>query len=83
MCLTFGCNPQIIFCYVFGSSELVIFLLKAFGHWVSCERNLSCNFIQIVLKLFRCFCQVLNMLTFGCNPRIIFCYFFAVRTKSY
>ena len=45
--------------------------------WVLCERNSSCNFIPILLKLYRCFCQGLKMcMTFGYNPQINFCHFF-------
>ena len=35
MCMTFGYNPQIIFCYFFHSLNLVIFGLittEAYGH---------------------------------------------------
>ena len=45
--------------------------------WVLCERNSSYNFIPILLKRYRCFCQGLKMcMTFGYNPQINFCYFF-------
>ena len=45
--------------------------------WVLCERNSSYNFIPILLKLYRCFCQGLKMcMTVGYNPQIIFCHFF-------
>ena len=45
--------------------------------WVLCEHNSSYNFIPILLKLYRCFCQGLKMcMTFGYNPRINFCHFF-------
>ena len=45
--------------------------------WVLCERNSSYNFIPILLKLYRCFCQGLKMcMTFGYNPQINFCHFF-------
>ena len=72
MCMTFGCNPQII-CIL----DLVIFGLKAFRNWLSCERNSSCSFIRIISKVCRYLCQVLTMcMTFGCNPQIIICYFF-------
>ena len=37
MCMMFGCNLQIHFCHFFCSSDLVIFWLKAFRQWVSCE----------------------------------------------
>ena len=37
--MAFCSNPQINFCYLFHSSDLVIFRLKAFRHWASCERN--------------------------------------------
>ena len=45
--------------------------------WVLCEHNSSYNFIPILLKLYRCFCQGLKMcMTFGYNPQINFCHFF-------
>ena len=45
--------------------------------WALCERNSSYNFIPILLKLYRCFCQGLKMcMTFGYNPQINFCHFF-------
>ena len=45
--------------------------------WVLCERNSSYNFIPILLKLYRCFCQGLKMcMTFGYSPKINFCHFF-------
>ena len=45
--------------------------------WVLCELNSSYNFIPILLKLYRCFCQGLKMcMTFGYNPQINFCHFF-------
>ena len=44
---------------------------------VLCERNSSYNFLPILLKLYRCFCQGLKMcMTFGYNPQINFCHFF-------
>ena len=36
----------------------VILGLKAYKHWVSCERNASCSFIWIFLKLCRRFVKV-------------------------
>ena len=43
--------------------------------WVLYERNSSYNFIPILLKLYRCFCQGLKMcMTFGYNPQINFCH---------
>ena len=40
---------------------------------VPCERNSSYNFIPILLKFYRCFCQGLKMcMTFGYNPQINF-----------
>ena len=45
--------------------------------WVLCERNSSYNFIPILLKLYRCFCQGMKMcMTFGYNSQINFCHFF-------
>ena len=45
--------------------------------WVLCERNSSYNFIPIILKHYRCFCQGLKMcMTFEYNPQINFCHFF-------
>ena len=50
---------------VFASVRLCVPLFK----WVLCERNSSYNFIPILLKLYRCFCQGLKMCTtFGYNP---------------
>ena len=88
MCMTFGCNAQINFCHfwpysayqflsLFCSSDLIIFGLKAFRRWISCECNSSYSFTPIFLKLCICFCQGLEMcMTFGCNPQMNFCYFF-------
>ena len=45
--------------------------------WVLCDRKSSYNFIPILLKLYRCFCQGLKMcMTFGYNPKINFCHIF-------
>ena len=60
MCMTFCCNPQINFCLLFRSSDFVIFGLKAFRHWVYCERNSSYSFSQIFLNICS-FCQGLKM----------------------
>ena len=77
MCMMFGCNPQINFLLLFSQFyNLVIFGLKAFRHWVSCEHNslYSCSWIS--LKLCRCFCQSLKMcMMFDCNAQINFCHF--------
>ena len=61
MCMTFCCNHHINFCPFFRNSDLVILGLKTFRHWVSCERNSSYSFSQIVwnvasvfLKVWRC-----------------------------
>ena len=79
MCMTFGCNPQIILSlfsqfelsHIFGSTSA-----HAYRHWVSCEHSPSYNFCQIFLQIYRCFCQGLKMcMTFGCNPQIIFVFF--------
>ena len=58
--MTVSCNPQIIFSHFFCSSDLVIFGLKAYRHWVSCERNsfYSLTSSKIFLKLCRCFVKV-------------------------
>ena len=77
ICIMFSCNPQIIFCHFFRSLNLVIFWLNFFQSWVPCECNSSYNFSQIFLKLCRFICQGLKMcMMFGCNPQMIFCYFF-------
>ena len=80
MCMTFGYNPQINFCHFFHSLNLVILdsaTTEAYGHKVPCECNSSYNFIPILLKLYRCFCQGLKMcMSFGYNPQINFCHFF-------
>ena len=89
MCMTFGCNPQISFCYFFHSSDLVSFGFKALRHWVSCKHNSSYSFRPICWKRGRCLCQGLNMcMTFGCTPQIKFCHIFrrltySVSTKAY
>ena len=60
MCMAFGYNPQINFCHFFHSLNLVIFgsiTTESYGHLIPCERNSSYNFISILLKLYRCFCQ--------------------------
>ena len=84
MCMTFGYNPKINFCHFFHSLNLVIWaqlLLKLMDirYNVPCERNFSYNFIPIVLKLYRCFCQGWNIcITFGYDLQINFYNFFAV-----
>ena len=53
ICMTFGCNPQSNFCYVFRSLNLVNFgstSTEAYKHWVSCEHNSSYKF-----SISRCF----------------------------
>ena len=55
----------------------VLLCVRPSFKWVLCERNSSYNFIPILLKLYRCFCQGLKMcMTFGYNPQINFCHFF-------
>ena len=77
MCMPFACYPQMHFGHFFRSSDLINFGLQAFSHWVSCERDFSFSFTQILSKRCRCFCQGLKMcVTFGCNPQINFCHLF-------
>ena len=81
MCMPSGNNPQINFYHFFHSLNLVILgstTTEAYGHLVPCERNSSYNFIPILLKLYRCFCQGLKMcMTFGYNPQVIFLLLFS------
>ena len=51
MCMTFDCSPQIIFLYFFRSPDFVILGLKAFRHWVSCERNSSYSASRVDLVI--------------------------------
>ena len=44
MCMTFGCNPQINFCYFFCSSNLVIFDLDT-EHLVNPTTGLAGPFL--------------------------------------
>ena len=77
MCMTFGCNPQINFCYLFTSLNIIIFAHKAYRHWVSCEPNLfhKSQFYLDLFNTFQVFCQGLKTcLTFGCNPQIKCCH---------
>ena len=76
MCMTFGCNPRIIFCHFFRSSDLGLKHLDT-GYLM------DANLFKSSLDLFetcRCFCQDLKLwMTFGCNPQINFVTFFAIR----
>ena len=81
MCMLFGYNLCINFCYFFPLCELCHFLtsdsMKMFWQWVPSERNSSYNFIPIVLKLCTCFRHGLEIcMWFGNNPWINFCHFF-------
>ena len=79
ICMTFCCNPRINFCCFFRSLNLVIFGLKSFRHWVSCERKSSYSFNRIFLRLSWCLCQGLNMcMPLCCNPHINIFTFFPV-----
>ena len=60
MCMAFGCNPQIQFCYIFRSLNLISFY-QSIMHWVSCERTSSYNFTWVFSKLGSCFCLGLMM----------------------
>ena len=80
MCMWFGYNPCIHFCYFFHFANFCHFLtsdsMKMLWQWVPCERN-SYNFIPIFLKLYTSFCHGLEMcIWFGYNPWINFCHFF-------
>ena len=55
----------------------VLLCVRPSFKWVLCERNSPYNFIPILLKLYRCFCQGLKMcMTYAYNPQINFCHFF-------
>ena len=59
MCMTFGSNPQIIFCHIFCSLNLVNFgstSTEAYRHWVSCERN-SFTIVPITFLTLQVFCK--------------------------
>ena len=81
MCMWFGYNPCVYFCYLFPLCELCHLLtsdsMKMLWQWVPCERNSSYNFILIFLKLCTCFRHGLEIcIRFGYNPWINFCHFF-------
>ena len=77
MCMWFGYNCEVIFCYFFHFVNLVIFWPQMNRQWVPCERNSSYNFIPIFLKLCTCFLHGQKMcMWFGYNPCFNFCHFF-------
>ena len=57
VCIWFGYNPPIKFCYFFSQFELShfsgILTMKVNGQWIPCVRNSSYSLIQILLKLYR------------------------------
>ena len=55
MCMTFGCNPQIIFCYFIRNSDLIILGIKHLdtGYLVNATRPTI--LARSFLKLCRCF----------------------------
>ena len=61
--------------------NLVIFsdilTMKVNVQWVPCASNSSYNYIQILLKLYRCLDHALKIcMCFGYNPQINFAHFF-------
>ena len=69
----FAAILRLLLATFFRSLDLVIFGLKAFRHWVSCECNSSYSLSRIISELCRCFYQGLKMcMTFCCNPQINF-----------
>ena len=76
ICMWFGYNPQINFCYFFRHF-LGIFTMKVNGQWVPCVCNSSYSFMPIYLKLCMCYGHGLKIcMWFGYNSWIIFCHFF-------
>ena len=81
MCMWFGYNPCINFCYFFHFANFCHFLtsdsMKMLWQCVPCECNSSYNLIPIFLKLCTCFRYGLEIcIWFGYNPWINFCHFF-------
>ena len=80
MCMWFGYNPCIYFCYFFHFANFVIFWPQIL--WKCCDSGYlvsatSYNFLLIFLKLCTCFRHGLEMcMWFGYNPWINFCHFF-------
>ena len=75
ICILFGYNPQINFCYFFHDLNSIfgILTMKVNGQWVSCVRNSSYSFMLILLKLYLCYAHGLKIcIWFGYNPQIIF-----------
>ena len=71
-----ACGLDIIVRFWGGGSLFPIGELSHFStSMVPCERNSSCNFLPIFLKLCTCFLHGLKM-WFGYNPCVNFCHFF-------
>ena len=82
MCMAVDSNPQINFCHVFRSLNIVFFWLDFYqsildtGYLINCDCNSSYSLSWNFLELCRCFCQGLKIcMTFACNPQIKFCHF--------
>ena len=81
ICMWFGYNPQINFCYFFRNlNELShfsgIFTMKVNGQWVPCVRISSYNFMPIHLKLYMCYGHGLKIcMWFGYNPYCFLSFF--------
>ena len=81
--LRFGCNPQIIFLSLFSQFELSHFLGSTSTKIYIDNWYLVNTTPQIILKLWRCFCEGLKMcMRFGCNPQIFFVTFSQFELKS-
>ena len=62
----------------------VLILDKVNRLWVPCVRNSSYSLILNLLKLHRCCDHALKIcISFGYNPQIIFCHFFAILTLPF
>ena len=80
ICMWFGYNPPINFCYFFRNLDLAIFqaflTMKVNGQWVPCVGNYSYSLIEILLKLYRhCdhFLKIYMWLRY--TPQVNFCHF--------
>ena len=80
ICIWFGYNPLLNFCYFFSQFELShfsgILTMKVNEQWVPCVRNSSYSLIQILLKLYRHCDHALKIcMWLGYTPQINFCHF--------
>ena len=88
MCMWFGYNPWIKFCYFFSLCKLCHFLtsdfVKVYRQWVSCKRNSLYNFIHSFMQLCQSFFHGLKMcMWFGFDPADNFCHFSTLLTFSF